>query len=86
MRNINADNIARALAEKPALYTRARTCLASLPRVADRLERTFRNLLEIYPEADKPPVTIPAAPARVQEAVLRSSSSSRSCASSIAAR
>lgn len=58
VRNVNAENIARALAERPELYTNARTCLASLPRVADRLERTFRNLLEIYPEADKPPVTI----------------------------
>lgn len=57
-RNVNAENIARALAERPELYTNARTCLASLPRIADRLERTFRNLLEIYPEAEKPPVTI----------------------------
>jgi hypothetical protein len=57
-RNVNADNIARAVATTPELYTNARECLAALPRIRARLERTFDNLLEIYPEASRPPVTI----------------------------
>jgi len=57
-RNVNAENIAHALATTPELYTKARTCLAALPRIQTRLDRTFDNLVEIYPEAARPPVTI----------------------------
>jgi len=58
VRNVNAENIARAVATHPELYTGARTCLPALPRVRERLERSFANLLRLYPEAAKPPVTI----------------------------
>jgi hypothetical protein len=58
VRNVNAENIARAVATRPDLYTNARTCLDALPRIRARLERTFDNLLTLYPEAARPPVTI----------------------------
>lgn len=58
VRNVNAENIARAVATHPELYTKARTCLAALPRIRQRLDRTFANLLRLYPEAARPPVTI----------------------------
>jgi hypothetical protein len=58
VRNVNAENIARALETQPRLYTNARACLEALPRIRERLARTFDNLLELYPEAARPPVTI----------------------------
>ena len=58
VRNVNAETIARAAATQPELYTNARSCLAALPRVRERLNRTFDALLAVYPEAQKPPVTI----------------------------
>lgn len=57
-RNVNAENIARALETQPQLYTNARVCLEALPRVRARLARTFDNLVALYPEASRPPVTI----------------------------
>ena len=57
-RNVNAETIARALAERPELYTNARACLAALPRIRDRLRQSFANLLRRYPEASRPPITI----------------------------
>lgn len=58
VRNVNAANIARAIATQPELYTDARSCLAALPRIRERLNRTFGELLSLYPEARRPPVTI----------------------------
>jgi hypothetical protein len=58
VRNVNAQNIARAVETRPELYTNARTCLAALPRIRDRLAGTFDKLLRLYPEATRPPVTI----------------------------
>ena len=58
VRNVTAENIAKAVATRPALYTNARACLAALPRIRERLDRTFDRLLGLYPEAAKPPVTI----------------------------
>src|SRR5688572_29154281 len=57
-RNVNAERIARALADTPELYVNARTCLAALPRIRDRLRQSFENLLRRYPEASRPPITI----------------------------
>jgi hypothetical protein len=57
-RNVTAERIAQALATRPELYTEARTCIAALPRVRDRLNLAFRKLVAFYPEAQKPPVTI----------------------------
>lgn len=58
VRNVNAANIARALETQPELYTNARTCLEALPRIRARMATTFDNLLDLYPEAARPPVTI----------------------------
>lgn len=58
VRNVNADNIAKAAANNPDLYVEARTCLAALPRVRERLDQVFGRLVELYPEAQRPPVTV----------------------------
>jgi Predicted Zn-dependent protease (DUF2268) len=58
VRNVNAENIARAVATQPELYTNARTCLTALPHIRARLDQVFDQLLDLYPEAQKPPVTI----------------------------
>ena len=58
VRNVNAEGIARAAATQPELYTNARSCLAALPRVRQRLHRTFDRLVDLYPQARKPPVTV----------------------------
>lgn len=58
VRNVNAENIARAVETDPQLYANARSCLSALPRMRARLEGTFEALLDIYPQAERPPVTI----------------------------
>jgi hypothetical protein len=58
VRNVTAEGIVRAIAEHPELYTNDKSCLAALPRVRERLNLTFDRLLDLYPEAQKPPVTI----------------------------
>lgn len=58
VRNVTAEGIARAAARQPELYANARSCLAALPRVRERLARTFDKLVGLYPQAARPPVTI----------------------------
>lgn len=58
VRNVSAERIAQAIEMHPELYTDARTCMAALPRVRERLNAAFHKLLILYPEAQKPPVTI----------------------------
>lgn len=58
VRNVTAENIARAAATQPQLYANARSCLAALPRIRNRLGATFERLLQLHPQADRPPVTI----------------------------
>jgi hypothetical protein len=58
VRNVTAEGIARAVATQPEIYTNARSCLAALPRIRERLNLTFDKLLDLYPEAQRPPVTI----------------------------
>jgi hypothetical protein len=58
VRNVNAENIARAVATTPQLYTDAKPCLDALPRIRPRIEAVFDKLLDLYPQAQKPPVTI----------------------------
>lgn len=58
VRNVTAERIVQAIATQPELYTGARTCLAALPAVRDRLNAAFQKLLTLYPEAQRPPVTI----------------------------
>jgi len=57
-RNVNAERIARTLADQPELYINARTCLDALPRIRERLRLSFDNLLRRYPEAARPPISI----------------------------
>jgi hypothetical protein len=58
VRNVTGERIARAIAAEPELYITARSCMAALPRIRERLDVTFDNLLRLYPEAQRPPVTI----------------------------
>jgi hypothetical protein len=58
VRPVTAERIAQAIAAHPELYTNARVCLAALPRVRERLNVTFQKLIALYPEAERPPVTI----------------------------
>lgn len=58
VRNVTAERIAQAIATQPGLYTGAKACMAALPRVRERLHVTFGKLVALYPEAQKPPVTI----------------------------
>ena len=57
-RNVTGVTIADALAKHPELYTGARQCMDVLPRVRDRLSVAFLKLVQLYPEAKTPPVTI----------------------------
>ena len=58
VRNVTGERIARAIAAEPELYSNARACLPVLPRVRARLARTFERLVDVYPAAQRPPVTI----------------------------
>jgi hypothetical protein len=57
-RNVTGDRIAQAVTTRPELYTEARTCMEALPRVRERLNVAFLKLATLYPEAERPPVTI----------------------------
>ena len=57
-RNVTGLTIADALAKRPELYTDARRCMDVLPRVRERLGVAFLKLVQLYPEAKTPPVTI----------------------------
>ncbi len=57
-RNVTGVTIADALAKRPELYTGARRCMDVLPRVRERLGAAFLKLVQLYPEAKTPPVTI----------------------------
>ena len=56
--SVTAERIAQAIATQPELYTNAMACMAALPRIRERLVVAFDKLLDLYPEAQKPPVTI----------------------------
>lgn len=58
VRSVTGERIAQAIDADPALYINARSCIRVLPRVRTRLERSFERLLEFYPAAQRPPVTI----------------------------
>jgi hypothetical protein len=57
-RNITGARIAQAIEQQPGLYTNARACMSALPRARARLDAAFVKLVQLYPEAQKPPVTI----------------------------
>lgn len=58
VRNITGVRMAAAMADKPALFVKARECAAILPRVEARLSAALHRLTQLYPEAHLPPVTI----------------------------
>jgi hypothetical protein len=58
VRNVTGERIAGAVAATPELYTNARSCMAAIPRIRERLDATFGKLLSLYPEAQKPPISI----------------------------
>jgi hypothetical protein len=58
LRNVTGERIAQTLAQRPQIYTKAKECLAVLPRVRERLQIAFRELARLYPQARFPPVTI----------------------------
>lgn len=58
VRNVTGVTIADAIAKRPELYTGARQGMDVLPRVRERLAVAFLKLVQLYPEAKTPPVTI----------------------------
>lgn len=58
VRNVTGITIAAAMAKRPDLYSGARQCMDVLPQVRERLGVAFRKLVQLYPEAKTPPVTI----------------------------
>lgn len=58
VRNVTGVRIADAIAKTPAIYTNARECVKALPRVRERLAVALATLVDMYPEARLPPVTI----------------------------
>jgi hypothetical protein len=58
IRNVTAQSIADRIAKQPEIYANAKSCLAVLPRVRQRLEVSLRELVRLYPQARIPPVTI----------------------------
>lgn len=57
-RIISGEQLAQTIEQRPAVYAKARTCLAALPEVRSRLNKVFRRLLDLYSPAKFPPVTI----------------------------
>ena len=58
LRRVTAESIAKHLDSDPAIYAKAKQCLAVLPAVKRRLAVTFAKLAELYPQARFPPVAI----------------------------
>jgi hypothetical protein len=58
LRNISGTRIAETLVRHPEIYSGARRCMVTLPRVRQRLKVALRKLGDLYPEARFPPVTI----------------------------
>lgn len=58
MRNVTGVRIAETLAKRPEMYVNARRCMAALPGVKTRVEKSLRKLHELYPPAKVMPITI----------------------------
>jgi hypothetical protein len=58
LRNVTGARIAATVEKSPEIYTRARRCMAVLPRVRPRVDAALSKLLRLYPQARTPPVTI----------------------------
>lgn len=58
IRNITGARIADTLTRNPQIYSNARRCMEVLPRVRERVTVALRTLVQLYPQAKLPPVTI----------------------------
>jgi hypothetical protein len=58
LRRVTGVRIAETLAAHPEIYSKARGCMAVLPRVRERVDVALRTLVRLYPQARTPPVTI----------------------------
>src|SRR5262245_57965328 len=58
MRNITGARIEAMLVKRPEIYSGAKRCMNVLPAVRKRSDSALRKLLELYPEARTPTVTI----------------------------
>ena len=58
LRRVTAQSIADRIAKDPAIYEKARACMALLPNVRTRLAASFATFADLYPEARFPPVAI----------------------------
>jgi hypothetical protein len=58
MRKVTGQSIAESIAKRPQIYSKARDCADTLPRVRERLAIVLRKLGDLYPEARFPPITI----------------------------
>jgi hypothetical protein len=57
LRNVTGARIADTIEKNQAIYEQARSCLAVLPSVKQRLTVAFDKLAHLYPAAKFPPVT-----------------------------
>ena len=57
-RRVTGQRIAEALETRPVIYEEAKRCAEALPIVTSRLESSLIRLVELYPEARRPEVTI----------------------------
>jgi predicted Zn-dependent protease DUF2268 len=58
VRNLTGTRIADTTTKHPEIYSAARQCMVVLPRVRQRVEVALRKLVQLYPQARSPPVTI----------------------------
>lgn len=58
LRNITAERMAAAIADRPAMFADARRCTAVLPAVKARLAPALAKLAALYPRGVYPPVTL----------------------------
>lgn len=58
LRNVTGQSIVEAIAKRPEIYSKARSCIDALPRVREKLALALGKLRDIYPGARFPPVTI----------------------------
>jgi hypothetical protein len=58
LRRVTGVRIAETLDAHPEIYSKARGCMAVLPRVRERSDVALRTLVRLYPQARTPPVTI----------------------------
>jgi len=58
LRRVTAQSIADRIKKDPAIYEKAKACMAVLPDVSARLTASFSTFADLYPQARFPPVAI----------------------------